>query len=83
MKPNRILLILVLALTVVSAAVGCGAEPVEVTRVVEVPGESAVIEVTRVVVEEVEVEAGPKYPEGTQLQILQWSHFVPRYDDLV
>jgi multiple sugar transport system substrate-binding protein len=80
MKPNRILLILVLALTVVSAAVGCGAEPVEVTRVVEVPGESAVIEVTRVVVEEVEVEAGPKYPEGTELSILQWSHFVPQYD---
>lgn len=93
MNPNRILLILVLALTMVLAVVGCGAEPepVEVTRVVEVPGESEVIEVTRIVEGESqtievtrvvveEVEAGPKYPEGTELSILQWSHFVPQYD---
>lgn len=26
------------------------------------------------------VDEGEGFPEGTQLQILQWSHFVPRYD---
>jgi multiple sugar transport system substrate-binding protein len=26
------------------------------------------------------VEAGPRFPEGTELNILQWSHFVPQYD---
>jgi multiple sugar transport system substrate-binding protein len=51
---------------------------VEVTRIVE--GESQTVEVTRVVVEEVQVEAEPKYPEGTELKLLQWSHFVPQYD---
>lgn len=55
-------------------------EQVEVTRVItetiEVEGET--VEVTRVV----EVAGAPaeKFPEGTELQILQWSHFVPQYD---
>lgn len=53
-------------------------ETIEVTRIVE--GESQTVEVTRVVVEEVQAEAEPKYPEGTEVQILQWSHFVPQYD---
>ncbi len=98
MKPERIVL-LVIVLVALVIMVGCAAEPqqVEVTRVVEVEsepevievtriveGESQTIEVTRVVVEEVEVEvaaeAEPKYPEGTELKILQWSHFVPQYD---
>lgn len=55
-------------------------EQVEVTRVItetiEVEGEQ--VEVTRIV--EVEATAGPQFPEGTELQILQWSHFVPNYD---
>ncbi len=51
-------------------------EQVEVTRVVEVEGETQTVEVTRVV--EVEAEVQPEYPEGTELHILQWSHFVPQ-----
>lgn len=55
-------------------------EQVEVTRVVtetiEVEGEQ--VEVTRIV--EVAAESEEAFPEGTQLQILQWSHFVPNYD---
>jgi multiple sugar transport system substrate-binding protein len=93
MNPKRIVLILVFAFAVILIMVGCAAEPeqVEVTRVVEVQsepevvevtriieGESQTIEVTRVIVEE--VEAGPRFPEGTELNILQWSHFVPQYD---
>jgi multiple sugar transport system substrate-binding protein len=53
-------------------------ETVEVTRVVEVEVEGEMVEVTRVV--EVEAAAVPQFPEGTELQILQWSHFVPQYD---
>lgn len=41
------------------------------------------VEVTRVVEKEVEkvveVETEP-FPEGTELKIVQWSHFVPQYD---
>jgi multiple sugar transport system substrate-binding protein len=57
-------------------------EMVEVTRIVEgevmieeVPVEVEV-EVTRVV----EMAAAAAFPEGTELSILQWSHFVPQYD---
>jgi multiple sugar transport system substrate-binding protein len=93
MIARRIVLILCFVLLVALAA--CTAEPetVEVTRVVEVEGETQVVEVTRVVegesevvevtrVVEVEVEAtaAPQFPEGTELHILQWSHFVPQYD---
>jgi len=46
--------------------------PETIVQTVEVPVEVPV-EVT------VPVEA-VKYPEGTQLKILQWSHFVPQYD---
>jgi multiple sugar transport system substrate-binding protein len=52
-------------------------EEVEVTRVVESVSEVEV-EVTRVVEIESEMEEG--FPEGTELHILQWSHFVPQYD---
>ena len=71
--------VLLLTALIMSA---CQAEPeqVEVTRIVEVEveGETQVVEVTRVV--EVETEAQPAFPEGTELTILQWSHFVPQYD---
>ncbi len=43
-----------------------------VTEVVEVERE---VEITEVV----EVERDP-FPEGTELHIVQWSHFVPQYD---
>jgi multiple sugar transport system substrate-binding protein len=52
-------------------------EEVEVTRVVESVSEVEV-EVTRVVEVETAMEEG--FPEGTELHILQWSHFVPQYD---
>jgi multiple sugar transport system substrate-binding protein len=52
-------------------------EEVEVTRVVESVSEVEV-EVTRVVEVASEMEEG--FPEGTELHILQWSHFVPQYD---
>ncbi len=55
-------------------------ETIEVTRIVEGESQVVEVEVTKVVVEEVEVPAGPKFPEGTELSILQWSHFVPQYD---
>lgn len=44
-------------------------QQVEVTRQVEVPVESTV---------EVAVPGG--FPDGTQVHIVQWSHFVPQYD---
>jgi multiple sugar transport system substrate-binding protein len=47
-----------------------------VTETIEVEGEP--VEVTRIV--EVEATSGPQFPEGTELRILQWSHFVPNYD---
>ncbi len=47
-------------------------ETVVVTQEVEVERQ---VEVTRVV----EVEA-PEFPEGTEIRLLQWSHFVPQYD---
>lgn len=55
-------------------------EQVEVTRIVtdtiEVEGET--VEVTRIV--EVAAEPQEQYPEGTELRMLLWSHFVPNYD---
>lgn len=44
-------------------------QQVEVTRQVEVPVETTV---------EVAVPGG--FPDGTQVHIVQWSHFVPQYD---
>ena len=95
MKPKNSLLLVVLMVAAMVFIAACQPEPeqvevtrvvevqgdtetVEVTRVVEVEGESQTVEVTRVV--EVETEAQPDYPEGTELKILQWSHFVPQYD---
>jgi multiple sugar transport system substrate-binding protein len=37
-------------------------------------------EVEVVVTQEVEVPAEAEFPAGTELKILQWSHFVPQYD---
>jgi multiple sugar transport system substrate-binding protein len=87
--------VVVFALLLIMASCTAEPEEVEVTRVVEVPSEPETIEVTRivegesqvvevevtkVVVEEVEVAAAAKFAEGTELSILQWSHFVPQYD---
>jgi len=89
MKHKRGLLwsgLLVLVVSLLAACAQPAATPevqkVEVTRVVEKPVEKQV-EVTRVVEKEVEktVEVPTeKFPEGTKLHIVQWSHFVPQYD---
>lgn len=52
-------------------------EKVKETVVVEKPVEKVVKET---VVVEKEVEKAKPFPEGTELHIVQWSHFVPRYD---
>ncbi len=82
MKPKYYLYVVSILLLTALIASACQAEPeeVEVTRIVEVEveGETQIVEVTRVV--EVETEAQPDFPEGTELTILQWSHFVPQYD---
>ncbi|UCC50816.1 MAG: extracellular solute-binding protein [Anaerolineaceae bacterium] len=100
MKPKKFLMIvgvLMVVALLISACQPAPAEQVEVTRIVEVEGETETVEVevTRVVevegetetvevevtrVVEVEGEAQAQYPEGTELKILQWSHFVPQYD---
>ncbi|GMQ79032.1 MAG: ABC transporter substrate-binding protein [Anaerolineae bacterium] len=80
MRPRYFLLIVSVLLLTALVASACQSEPeqVEVTRIVEVEGETQVVEVTRVV--EVEGEGQAGYPEGTEVKILQWSHFVPQYD---
>ena len=87
MKGKYLLALGILLITVLLVA-GCQAQQVEVTRVV-----TEEVEVTRVVTEEVEVEgemvevtrivevgAEQQFPEGTEISLLQWSHFVPQYD---
>ncbi len=89
MKLEKVLIlfgVLVLVALLMAACAGAPAETQIVT--VEVPGET-VIETVEVqgetIVETVEVpvevpvEAEP-FPDGTELHILQWSHFVPQYD---
>jgi multiple sugar transport system substrate-binding protein len=84
--------LVLVALLVIACQPQVEPETVEVTRVVT-ETEQVEVQVTRVITETVEVEgqpvevtrvvevpAGPEYPEGTELHILQWSHFVPQYD---
>lgn len=86
MKHRRILLLLSV-LSISALVLGACATPtperieVEVTTVVEVPVETIVeVEVPVEVTTVVEVPEEPEFPEGTELRILQWSHFVPQYD---
>jgi len=70
MKQKRMSLMLGL-LVVISIAIGsCAPQPVATPQV---------IVQTQVVQVEVPAEGGP-FPDGTELRILQWSHFVPQYD---
>ncbi len=83
MKPKKFLMIvgvLMVVALLISACQPAPAEQVEVTRIVEVEGETETVEVEVTRVVEVEGEAQAQYPEGTELKILQWSHFVPQYD---
>lgn len=72
-KRSLFIISILIALVVFLAACGESTEPEVIVQTVEVevPGET--------VIEEVPIEVG-SYPEGTQLNILQWSHFVPQYD---
>lgn len=58
-------------------------EPEVVTQVVEKEVTTVVekeVEVEKEVTRVVETEVEEEFPEGTQLHLLQWSHFVPQYD---
>lgn len=93
MKGKHLFLVGVL-LTAVLLFVGCQPQEVEVTRVVtETNTVTEQVEVTRVITEQIEVEgetvevtrvvevgAEQQFPEGTEISLLQWSHFVPQYD---
>ena len=81
-----------LVLAVVGLACGTAAAPIIVEKEVvrEVPVDRVVVKevvkevpvvkvVEKEVVKVVEVEV-PKFPAGTKLKIVQWSHFVPQYD---
>lgn len=87
MKLERLQLLFVVLVVVAITVTACApAAPETQIVTVEVPGET-IIETVEVevpgesVVETVEVpvEMEP-FPEGTELHILQWSHFVPQYD---
>lgn len=84
--------ILTMAVLMAGAAilVACQPQTIIVTREVEkivtqeVEVETIVtqeVEVEKIVTQQVVVEVEKeKFPEGTKLHILQWSHFVPQYD---
>lgn len=74
MKHRRVRSLVGLLILLVVLAACSQQQPTEVTRVVEVEGQP--VEVTRIV----EVGSETDFPEGTELRILQWSHFVPQYD---
>ncbi|RME43811.1 MAG: extracellular solute-binding protein [Caldilineae bacterium] len=91
-----ILVLLVAGVAVLAAQCGATPTPetvtvvqtVEVQKVVTKEVEKVVTkEVEKVVTKEVEkvvektVEVSvPEFPEGTEIKIVQWSHFVPQYD---
>ncbi|UCF27227.1 MAG: hypothetical protein JSW42_11355, partial [Chloroflexota bacterium] len=89
MKLEKLVLLFSVLVVVALAISACASAPAETQIVtVEVPGET-IIETVEVegetVIETVEVEVEvpveiEPFPEGTELDILQWSHFVPQYD---
>jgi multiple sugar transport system substrate-binding protein len=73
---NRFFVVVMMLLVLGVLAAQCAPVTVETTAVETVVVEKEVVkEVEKVV----EVETQP-FPEGTELKILQWSHFVPQYD---
>ena len=94
MKRKRVLLVVGVLLALSLMATACQPQTVEVTRVVQ-ETVTEQVEVTRVITETVEVEGEEvevtrivevpgapveEYPEGTELNFLLWSHFVPNHD---
>jgi multiple sugar transport system substrate-binding protein len=96
MSRKKLYLVVGSLLAILLFIAACTPQTVEVTRVVsETVTEEVEVEVTRVVTETIEVEgeqvevtrivevgspSEESFPEGTELRILQWSHFVPNYD---
>lgn len=87
MKHSKLFALFSLLVVGVLALSACAQQPADVTDVpvteeadVEVPEEPGV-EATEPMEEPTEVVAAEGFPDGTELRILQWSHFVPRYDE--
>jgi multiple sugar transport system substrate-binding protein len=83
MKRQRTVLLfsIVAGVLLLLSACVAPAQPVVVTQEVEkVVTQEVEVVVTQEVEKVVEVPAEAKFPEGTELKILQWSHFVPQYD---
>lgn len=80
MKLKRVLYLVVVLLLLALTITACGGQDVEVTRVVtQTETVTEQVEVTRVVNESVEtiVEVETEqFPEGTEISLLQWNHFV-------
>jgi multiple sugar transport system substrate-binding protein len=75
-----VVLVLLLALVAVSCSPQAATEPTPSGAEVETAPEQ-VEPVAEEAPETEEMAAEEGFPAGTQLQILQWSHFVPRYDE--
>jgi len=86
MKHKHFLILFGLLTVALLLVVACAPEVQQVETIVTKEVEKVVTkEVEVVVTKEVEVEKivevdMPAFPEGTELKILQWSHFVPQYD---
>jgi multiple sugar transport system substrate-binding protein len=94
-----LLMMLILSLIAAQCGAAATPETVTVIETVVVKEEvekivTQEVEVEKIVTQEVEVEKVvevekivevdvPEFPEGTELKILQWSHFVPQYDKWV
>lgn len=93
---RRMWLVIAVLLLVMVVAAACSQQPAAETNtgageVETAPEQEPVTEPEEPVTEEPPAEEAPEpeevvemeegFPEGTQLQILQWSHFVPRYDE--
>jgi len=83
MKHQQSVLLFSILLTASLLLIACAPQVQEVivTQEVErVVTKEVEVVVTQEVEKVVEVPAEGAYPEGTELRILQWSHFVPQYD---
>lgn len=82
MKYNRVTSLIGLLFGAMLILVACAPQTVEVevTREVEVEVPVEVLATREVEVETIVEVESDRYPEGTSITLLQWSHFVPQYD---
>jgi multiple sugar transport system substrate-binding protein len=84
MNHKRIFVLIGLLTVLMLVVAACGgaqpAEPQVVEKVVTVEVEKEVEKVVTQEVEKVVEVAAERFPEGTTISLLQWSHFVPQYD---